>query len=312
MHYEPVAEALVAYGPEQKVLGKTAFGVWLRDLREFNKRQVADYLTSSTGASNASWIYPRPPDDFLMVLIDIEDDIDKVAVICKRFGEVTRVYEELHVIEVKVSNESFVQGSPEKLGNPDNPSFYELNRRELESIDLRRVGEAVKRLATAEPKLYRPDIVVRMQELLELGDVEMQSDIATALGVWSETGDGSVEAMRVVAAELMEKDKTVPRPVIAFLVQNKDEQVIPILDQLWAEDSGAWESLYSEMGAPIEDWVVKHFVDGSPILKISAARLLTKVGTAKSLPALRKEKEGSRSEMAVVVGRAIDAIESRR
>ncbi|MEP4078716.1 hypothetical protein [Haloferula sp.] len=312
MHYEPVAEALAKYGPTRSVQGKTAYGVWLRDLRDFNKHQVVEYLTQSTGASDESWLYPRPPDDFLIVLIDIENDLGRVADLCGRFGEVTRTFEGLHVIEVKVNNESFIQGSLDKLTNPDNPSFYELNRRELESIDLRRVGEAIKRLSVAEPKLFRRDIVKRLQQLLEHPDLEMKSDIARALKVWSEEGDGSVEAIRAAAKEIMVAEGTVPRPIIAFMVQSKDEEVIPILDQLWADEAGPWETLYGEMGPPIEDWVLKRFMDGSPTLKISAATLLAKVGTEKSLPALREAKEGARSETAVVVGRAIEAIESRR
>lgn len=312
MHYEPVAEALAAYGPTQSAQGKTAVGIWLRDLRDFNKLQVVEHLTRSTNASEESWLYPRPPNDFLMVLIDIDDDIAKVADFCGRFGEVTRTIEELRVIEVKVDNESFIQGSLEKLTNPENPSFYELNRRELESIDLRRVDEAIKRLAVAEPKLYRTDIVKRMQQLFRLADTEMKSDLAKALGVWAEEGDGSVDIIREVATELMASEKSVPRPVITFLVKNKDEQVIPILDQLWAEDPGAWEAIYGEVGSSIEGLVLGHFNDGSPTLKISAATLLTKVGTEKSLPALIKAKETAKSETAVVVGRAIDAIEGRR
>ena len=312
MHYEPVAEALANYGPDQRAQGKTAIGVWLRDLRDFNKHQVVEYLTRSTEASEASWLYPRPPDDFLMVLIDIESDIDKVAELCGRFGKVTRIIGDLQVIEVKVNNESFIQGSLDKMTNPDNPSFFELNRRELESIDLRRVGEAVKRLAVAEPKLFRRDIVKRMQQLFELAHTEMKSDLAKALGVWAQTDDGSVEIVRRVAEDLMETEKAVPRPMIAFMVQNRDEAVIPLLDQLWAAESGSWEPLYGEMGPPIEDWVLKRFMDGSPTLKMSAATLLAKVGTEKSLPALREVREGARSEMAVVVGRAIEAIEARR
>ena len=312
MHYEPVEEALAAYGPTYEAQGKTAVGVWLRDLRDFNKLQVVEYLTRSTNASGDSWLYPRGSDDFLMVLIDVENDIEKVAKLCGRFGEVARVIEDIRVIEVKVENESFVQGALEKLNNPDNPSFYELNRRELESIDLRRMEEAVKRLAVAEPRLFRPDIVKRMQELFPLADEEMTGDLAKALIVWAEEGDGSVEVVRDVAVRLMASESEVPRPVIAFMVQNKDEAVIPILDELWATETGSWENLYGEMGSPIEDLVLKRFEEGSPTIKISAATLLAKVGTEKSLPALKKESEGARSEMAVVVNRAIEAIEARR
>lgn len=312
MHYEPMAEALARYGPDREVQGKTAIAVWLRDMRDFNKHQVVEYLSGSTGASEASWLYPRPPDDFLMVLIDVENDLGKVAELCTRFGKVAQIHEELQVVEIEVNNESFVQGSIDKLTNPENPSFYELNRRELESIDPRRVEEAIQRLADVEPKLFRRDIVKRLQQLLERADTEMKSDIAEALGVWSEEGDGSDESIRAVAKSLMEKDGTVPRPVITYMVQREDEEVIPILDEMWADDPAAWETQYGEMGEPIEERVLVRFKEGSPILKISAANLLAKIGTEKSLVILREEQQNAKSEMAVVVGRAIEAIEARR
>jgi hypothetical protein len=174
------------------------------------------------------------------------------------------------------------------------------------------VEEAVKRLSVAEPKLFRRDIVKRIQELFVLADTDLKGDLAKALGVWAEEGDGSVEVVRAAALSLIESEESFPRPIIEFMVKNRDEEVIPILDQLWSSEAGSWEALYGEMGPPIEDWVLKRFKDGSPTLKVSAAILLAKVGTEKSLPALREVRESARSEMAVVVGRAIDAIEARR
>jgi hypothetical protein len=49
----------------------------------------------------------------------------------------------------------FIEGPIEKLSNKQDPAFYELNKRELESIDLERAKRAVQRLAEAEPKIYR-------------------------------------------------------------------------------------------------------------------------------------------------------------
>ncbi|MEM9236878.1 MAG: hypothetical protein AAGB14_08870, partial [Verrucomicrobiota bacterium] len=306
MHYEPVEEALKAYGPDRAAQGKTAFGVWLRDLRDFNKHQVSDYLTKSTMASDASWIYPRPPDDFLMVLIDVDNDLEAIRELCSRFGEVTQVIEELQVVEVKVDNETFVQGPMEKLTDYSSPSFYELNRRELDSIDPRRAEEAVKRLGAAEPKLFRKDIVMRMQELLDADDADLAGNIASALSKWAEDGDGSVEAVREIAEALMANNGTVPRPVILFLVEQGDLEVIPVLDQLWLEEPGTWEALYGELGPGIEDRVLAHFQEGSITRKISAATLLAKAGTSKSLPDLKAAQEDARSELAVVIGRAIE------
>lgn len=311
MTYKPMEKALGGYGPDRVVQGKTAIAVWLRDLRDYNKLLVIDYLVRATSASNDSWLYPRPPDDFLMVLLEVDPDMNKVKELCSRFGEVTRVIKDLQVIEVQVNNETFVQGKLSKLQDHDDPAFYELNRRELESIDLQRADEAVRRLIVAEPKLFRSDIVGRMQQLLLEGDTKLKKNVAKALANWAIDGDGSVEALRKVAEDLMVKDGVVPASVIAFLVENRDPEVIPILDELWSSDAKEWEALYGDFGSAAEPLLLSHFDSLTPILQISAIRILARVGGSKSLVAFKTARKSAKSEIAAQLDNAIVRIEKR-
>lgn len=307
--YDPLEREIRRYGKEAGNAGRGVMGIWLRGLQEFHKFQVRDYIIRNTGAEFSSHMYQRD-EGYLMVVTGVTEDFAEIARLCQRFGE-ARIIDSLRLIEVQVDNEAFLEGSHEKLTDATNPAFYELNRRELESIDLERAHKAVVRLSAAEPKLYRDDIVKRMQDLIREGDIELQAEAGKALLVWGQPGDGSETVVREVVLEIAATGKEVPESLVELLVTRKDLSVIPIIDDMWALDSTTWEELYSAMGPAIEDPVLARFEKGSVILKMSAIRLLGKNGSAKSLQALEGSREASSPEVRVLIDRAVAAIRSR-
>ncbi|MBK1827656.1 hypothetical protein JIN81_11550 [Haloferula rosea] len=309
--YSKLAEALEVYGADGVSQGKTAVGVWVRDIRLFNLDQVFNFLVRSTGASAESWSYPRPPSDHLVVLRDVPPGLTSIAELCDEFGSVERVIDELNLIEVKVDNQTFLQGELDKMQDPGDPSFYELNRRELESIDLQRAQSAVKRLVEVEPKLYRSDIVKRLQELFEEGDLSMKRDVARALINWAADDDGSIAAVRIAASELQSNGEEVPDSVIQFLVKKRDEGSIDLIHALWLKEPQDWEALYGDLGAMIEPSLLSGFESYDPLAQLSAVRLLARVGTSAALPALKKAREDASAEVRVSMDRAIDVISKR-
>jgi hypothetical protein len=288
-----------------------AVGIWLRGLPDYHRPQVSDYIIRNAHADPSSHMYPRSR-DYLMVVTGVTDDLTELARLCARFGEVRRTVDELRIIEVAVNNESFQEGPLEKLTDPANPAFYELNRRELESIDLERARKAVARLIDVEPKLYRKDIARRMGELLEEGDVALQGEVGLALPVWSEAGDGMESIVRKVVQEASDAGREVPESLISFLVQRKDTFVIPLVDSLWALDSTKWEEHYAGLGPAIEDKLLARFEKTTITQRMSAVRLLERVGTAKSLPVLESALNDANPELKVLIDRALAAIRARR
>lgn len=309
IQYEPLAKELARYqgAPDS---GKNAAGIWLREVKEYHKLQIKDYIVRTTGADPSSHMYPRP-EAYLMVVSGVTEDLAELARLCERFGEVRRIINDIRVIEVVVNNASFEEGELGKLTDLANPAFYELNRRELESIDLERARNAIIRLAEAEPKLYRPDIIARMQQLLKEGDVAMQDQIGRALLVWGEPGDGTELAVRTALAKLPVKAGVVPESLVKVLAARKDPESIPLVDALWAADHNKWEELYGSFGPAIEDPVLAHFAVAQVSMKRSATRLLGRVGTAKSIPVLEGARAGADSELVVFIDRAVAAIRSR-
>lgn len=298
--------------------GRGAVGIWLREVREFHKLQIEKYIERSTGADpGESHLYPRPGESFLMVVYGVTDDLAELAKLCERFGEVKRVIEPLHVIEVAVQEDKFTVGDLKKLTNREDPAFYELNRRELESIDLSRAKDAVTRLAEAEPRLYRKDINRRMLQWLKESDtdeqsVQMQAQIGRALLAWSEEGDGSEAVVREVISRYPPTSAELPESLVKFLMIRKDPEAIPLVDALWAGDFTRWEELYLGFGPMIEDSVLARFPSASGTMKRSASRLLAKNGGPKSIPVLEAALPDADSELKVLIDRAIASIRSRQ
>ncbi len=291
--------------------GKRAMGLWLRGLTPSNKALVEEYVMRVTGADPASHSYPREGGDYLLVVTGVEQSIQEIAQLASALGETDKIYPEISVIEVKVSNEIFVEGSIEKLSKKDDPAFYDLNKRELESIDLQRVKRAVQRLAVAAPQLYRTDITRKLIALLDEDEVDFKGNVCAALEGWAEQpGPASDAALRLVK-KLMDENETVPPEVVSLIVKEKNLGVIPILDELWFKNPTAWESLYGDFGPPIEATVIRRFPETKGTNRYSAVRILGRVGRADSLAVLGAAAAGADSELKVLLEQAQKSIRVR-
>lgn len=310
IQYEPLEKEIAYYASKPELAGRSAAGIWLRGLQGSHKLKIRDYIVRSTGADPRSHIYPREQ-DYLLVVSGISGNVSELAKLCNRFGEVKRVIDELRVIEVEVNNTSFDEGPLDKLSNKEDPAFYELNRREIESIDLARAQTSIVRLADVEPKLYRKDIVARMVQLLKEGDLEMQGQIARALQVWAEPGDGTEVAVRTAMMKISPQAGLTPESMVKFLAMRKDTAAIPYVDALWAFDHNRWEEVYGSFGPEVEEKVIARFAGTTGSIRRSAARLLGRVGTKASIPVLEAARQGADSELAVHIDRSLAAIRAR-
>lgn len=290
---------------------KRAVGLWLRDLREQNRFLIRDYMLRTTGADPQSHYYPRGGGDFLMVITGIDHSLDEVARLTSVLGSVENVHPEISVVEVRVNNESFREGPIEKLNDRNAPAFYDLNKRELESIDLERVSKAVKRLAGAEPLVYRNDVTRKLISLLEAPWVTFKGDVCSALAVWSETPGPAGDAALKQAKELLERKSTVPEEMIALIVKEKNPGVVPVVHELWTGDPMRWERLYGDVGSAAEATLIGHFPDATGMARQSAVRVIGRVGGAASLPVLESAIAGADSETKVLIEKSTAAIRGR-
>jgi predicted Zn finger-like uncharacterized protein len=288
-----------------------AVGLWLKGLREQNRFLVRDYILRVTGADPQSHYYSRGHGDFLMVVTGINQSLDEMAVIAAAFGTVASQYPEISVVEVRVNNESMTEGSIEQLTDRGAPAFYDLNLKELDSIDLGRVLRAVQRLADVEPKIYRSDITQKLLALMGARGVTFKPDLCRALAVWSEQPGPASEAALKEAKDLLDRKAEVPQEIISLIIKEKNPAVVPIIDDLWLRNSTRWESFYGEIGAPAEATLIRRFPNTEGMLRHSIVRLLGRVGGAASLPLLDSAMSGADAELKVLLKKSAASIRSR-
>jgi DNA-directed RNA polymerase subunit RPC12/RpoP len=290
---------------------KYAFGLWLKNTTSSQRYLIEDYLLRVTGADEASHFYPRDNNEFLFVLTGLSIPIAQLTEILLVLGDVNSSYREIDVIEVNVNTTIFEAGSIEKLTKKTDPAFYELNKRELDSIELERVKRAVQRLADAEPKIYRTDITRKLISLLKEEGIDFKGDICSTLGIWTEKPGPASQAALELANKQIEKGLPVEREIIALIVKEKNLGVIPTLGQLWNQNPLPWESLYGDLGSAIEPNLLEGFKATRGTFRSSSIRLLGRVGTAASLPILSSELAKSDREQTVLINQAQKAITER-
>jgi hypothetical protein len=306
-------DPLVDENQRLQLAGSTrrAVGLWLRDMREHNRYLIREYMLRTTGADPQSHFFPRGDGNFLLVVTGISLSLEEVARLAPPLGSVEAIHHELDVIEVKVDNSNFIEGPIEKLNDRNDPAFYDLNKRELYSIDLMRCEKAVKRLTEAEPKVYRSDITSRLLALLGTPEVKFKAEICRALAVWSEEpGVASQAALREVR-QMMAHGVAIPVDMVALIVREKHPEVLPVIHELWEQNPQQWESLYAEVGPPAEQALLRRLPTAEGSLRHSLVRLLGRVGGAASLPALQAGLPDANPELRVLLENSITAIRSR-
>ncbi len=290
---------------------RRAAGLWLRGLSDSNRFLVRDYILRVTSADPSSHFYPRDGGDYLLVVTGINQSLQELADLANALGQTEKIYPEISVVEVRVRNDAFMEGSIEKLSKREDPAFYDLNKRELESIDLERVKRAVQRIAEAEPKLYRADITRKLISLLGDSAVDFKGNVCRALSQWSEKPGPASEAALIEVRKLISVSKEIPPEMIALIVKEKNLKVIPILDELWVKNPMAWESVYADIGPEIESTVIRRMGTTRGTIRYSAVRILGRVGGAESLPVLTAAQVGADSELRVLVEQAQKSINTR-
>lgn len=291
--------------------GKTAIGLWLRNLRSSNRFLVRDFVIRTLKAGHLTHYYPRGNDNFLMVVSGIATKIRDVPALLAPLGEVQKIHEDLSVVEIIIHNENFVEGPLEKLTNKDNPAYYELNKRELESIDLDRVSKAVRRLADSEPRIYQSDITTRLTALLLADYVDFKGDVCRALKNWATDPGPPAEAALGVLRDMMQNKKRVPKEMVELIVAAKKPAVIPYLDQLWRESANEWEYLYSSMGPAAESAILASLTEVEGSQRHSALRIISSVGTSQSIAPLKDLLPNAYPELRVLIEKALASIQSR-
>ncbi|NNC88164.1 MAG: hypothetical protein HKN82_06850 [Akkermansiaceae bacterium] len=312
--YGPVKRAITThttatYDGRQKVAA-----LWVPAMEERFKYQIQKYLHRKTGTKERPSFYRRG-DGGLFVVEGVEVPLEEMALIVERFGRVENTYPDIRVIEIAVEGERLLEVNTElmsKLTDKEHPAFYVRNLAELDHIDIERVQEAASRLATAEPLRFRKEITQRLVDLLaEEAEADFKGVVTKALSVWSEEGDGAPLAVAQAAQDILLKGEQMPRSMLDFLTARNPAVAVPIIEVLWKADPSSWEPFVAELGPDAEEMVASHLGDENRAVQQSAARILKRIGSSQSLPALQRALPAADDELKLMIQDAIQSIQER-
>lgn len=280
-------------GDETKVAG-----VWVRSMEEFQSLQLQSYLSESLS------LPVRPDfrmlsDGGIFLLSGVTLDLDQVAAVVARFGEVEQVLPELRVVQVTLDRSALGASSSEitaKLNDPSDGAFYSLNYEELKALEQIRVKAAINRLRLVEPLEMRKDITARLVGLMGLPqDPETYGNIAAALEVWSEPGDGADELISQIARKMRDRGEKIPTGILSLLVTRQTPSAAALIVDLWSEGPSTNKAMVEDYGSGAAPFLVSFLRSPEAAVARNAAMLLGQVGTAAELPAMREALTGNES-----------------
>jgi hypothetical protein len=248
----------------------------------------------------------------LMVVTGTDRSFNEVVSSVSALGKVINAWPEAQIVEVRMDNSMFDEPPMDKLINRSDPEFYDLNKRELQSIDLNRVANAVRRFSEVSPVVYRADITRMLIQLLDKDWIDFKGDVCRALSVWAEDPvEAGAAALKSLEAIPKESRATAPAEMIELIVDARIDAVVPYLDALWAEDPVKWELLYSRVGITAEPLLIRRFSESSGMLKQSTVRLLGRVGGQDSLMLLESASGEPDRELGALIEQSLAAIRQR-
>jgi hypothetical protein len=183
--------------------------------------------------------------------------------------------------------------------------------RELESIDMDRAERAVERLATTKPKIFRTDISRLLVGLMNKPGIRFHGEIARALLIWAEepgpAGEAALNALKGYTTE----GTPIPETLVELIVKENPDGAASEIHKLWLKKPNLWQSSYKQFGEVIEKDVLGQVNAEDAALRRSSLMILGEVGTAESLPELRKLVTDEEASIRVLAERAITQIGAR-
>lgn len=303
----------IGYGPVEKALGEhpreSVVAIFVRNTSDTVRDKIARYLYEATDRASREIVYTRGS-NALILFVDQVKDIDEIAAMCARFGQVQEVDRELRLIDVVLERSKVVSLDKHKALDPESLDYESQNLKALQSFDPREQMVAVKRLAVAKPRALRDEITRQLISMLPGSDVELQLEIIRALRTWALPESGAGPVVLDVVKQLHPKGK-VSRASIEFLIAHQVEGCEGILLELWLEDPAGWSETLVHLGNGAEILLLPKIKEMDMAHVISASDILGKVGTRACLEFLQGLMPGMEGQKKKSLQAAIDEIKKR-
>ena len=307
--------------PDEGIDGRQrVIGIYAHPVTNSSYNTIESYLKRRLSLDSDIPIYRykrNDSKDSLIVIAGTRLNFDLVAGICEQLGNVATLPSR-RVIDLGVSKTVFSDPSPEemrKLIEPENELFCISNLNEMDHPNIDRVISAVQRLTQIPDEVqmrYKPKIASRLATLIATEqDEELIEECGKALRKWGKDNPAIVKDLTTSVMKQLEKEETLSRSLVNFLIENQSEKSLVIVDRMWSKNPNQWSEHYVSLGAKAEERLLFHFQNSPDNLRNNAVVLLRRVGTQKSIPTLQKALRGTNDGFDISIQRAIDSINAR-
>ncbi len=288
--------------------------VWVRSMEEFHGRQVQNYLAQQFGLPENPYFRELGSDGGIFVMSGIPFELDDVEAVVERFGEVEQTIPELRLIQMQANPAVLGEVSSRltaKLNDPNDGSFYPLNHAELIALDRERVKRAIDRLSLAKPIRMRKDITVRLVALLSEDFDEATFDqLAKAIEIWSEDGDGAERVVADLGVRMRAQGRKIPDGMLNFIATRKPAAAASLMVDVWSRDPTSKQRFVAQYGSQAAPLLPSYLTSDDSGVRRSAARLLGQIGGKEQLTSMREAmNETSDSELKSILVESIARIQ---
>ena len=253
----------------------------------------------------------------ILMIFDSEASTEEILSIVKRFGSpepMNDMRSDLGVIEVGVDHRQFASQDANILTNEEDPNYFMANYIELNSMDRTKQLEAIKRLNKTKTSLgRRSDIATRLASMISENDKKLSTEAIKTLNKWTMPAY-DLDGIVFEYAKVLSPKETLDIAVMDYLVDKQVKGCSSILAEQWLRPAGnlRWEDQILRAKSEGELAIIIALPKAPANHVKSAAAILKKIGTAKSIPVLRSTASKLDKENANYLKATIDEIKSRQ
>lgn len=230
----------------------------------------------------------------LFIVSNVQGKRKNISHLVSRLGKVSyaNVAAGIYEVQYDAAKSNMVSTfPPEMLGTPSHPSFVSGNISELCCFEPMRVRAAAQRLRDANVKVLRPDIREALLQVLKdswAAEWETYASLVEALVVYSPKGDKEMvgEGMKYFQFCCQMQCPT-SSTVMQMLIQEKPQEMVAPVVEMWKRNPLAWDSLLGELGGRAEGEVLHALAEAGDNQQInSCLKFLENYGSMEAVPAI--------------------------